>query len=243
MLAFAGAAAIGALALQTSSGRTMTSWWILHIGLSSERVIPLAGLGVAIALSRGRYVVVASIAFLLGVALGMLFQDRYLVLMAGVPGAKTHLFLTGPFSAVAAGLLLIIPARARLWVLPFAAMLIGAMLGVATMLTDPDLPDPAIPLIAVLIALWIMAIIGLSGHAFWLGWFPIAARILGSWLIAIGLLLGGTAIATKPPVPLPPPSQAPLDDGRSKAHHFEPLVPEFDRSRDHSGSGARTLLP
>ncbi|PZV40447.1 hypothetical protein [Mesorhizobium kowhaii] len=221
----------------------MTSWWILNSGLSLERVIPLAGLGVAIALVRARHAVVASMTFLLGAALGMLFQDQYLALMAGVPGATTHLFLTGPFSAVAAGLLLIIPARARPWVLPFAAMLIGAMLGVATMLTDPTLPDPAIPLIAVLIALWIMAIIGLSGHAFWLEWFPIAARILGSWLIAIGLLLGGTAIATKPPMLAPPPSQAPLDDGLTNARPFETPLPEFDRPRDRSKSGARTLLP
>lgn len=221
----------------------MTSWWILNSGLSLERVVPLAGLGVAIALVRGRHVVVAPMTFLLGVALGMLFQDQYLALMAGVPGATTHLFLTGPFSAVAAGLLLIIPARARLWVLPSAAMLIGVMLGVATMLTDPTLPDPAIPLIAALIALWIMAVIGLSGHAFWLGWFPVAARILGSWLIAIGLLLGGTAIATKPPVPPPPPSQAPLDDGRANARRSEPFLPEFDRPRDQSRSGARTFLP
>jgi hypothetical protein len=221
----------------------MTSWWVLNSGLSPERVMPLAGLGVAIALVRARHAVVASMTFLLGVALGMFFRDQYLALMTDVPGAATHLFLTGPFSTVAAGLLLVIPARARLWILPFAAMLIGAMLGVATMLTDPTLPDPAIPLIAALIALWIMAVIGLIGHAFWLGWFPIAARILGSWLIAIGLLLGGTAIATKPPAPLPPPPQAPLDDGPAKTRHFETPIPEFDRPRDHSGSGARTLLP
>jgi len=242
LLALVGAAAIGALALETQSGRTVTSWWILNSGLSPERIIPLAGLGVAIALARGRHVVVAPVAFLLGVALGMLFRDRYLALMAGVPGATTHLFLTGPVSALAAGLLLIMPARLRPWVLPFAAVLIGAMLGVATTLTDPTLNDPAISLIAILIALWILAVIGLSGRAFWRAWFAIAARIVGSWLVAIGLLLGGAVIATKPPVLAPLPPLAPLTDGGANARRFETQLPGINRPGDPS-RGTRPALP
>ncbi|UVK51772.1 hypothetical protein DBIPINDM_005080 [Mesorhizobium sp. AR02] len=243
MLAIVGAAAICALALETRSERTVTSWWILNSGLSPERIIPLAGLGVAIALARGRHVVVALVTFFLGVALGMLFRDRYLALMAGVPGATTHLFLTGPLSALAAGLLLIVPARLRPWVLPFAAVLIGAMLGVATTLTDPTLNDPAISLIAMLIALWILAVIGLSGQAFWRAWFAIAARILGSWLIAIGLLLGGAVIAARHPALAPLPPQAPLTDGGANARRFETPFPEVNRPRDLSRSGARPTLP
>jgi len=243
MLALAGAAAICALALETRSERTVTSWWILNSGLSPERVVPLAGLGVAIALARGRHIVVALVTFFLGVALGMLFRDRYLALMAGVPGATTHLFLTGPLSALAAGLLLIMPARLRPWVLPFVAVLIGAMLGVATTLTDPTLNDPAISLIAILIALWILAVIGLSGQAFWRAWFAIAARILGSWLVAIGLLLGGAVVATRPPVLAPLPPQAPLTDGGTNARRFETQFPQVNRPRDLSRSGSRPTLP
>ncbi|KAA3447389.1 hypothetical protein C7I87_27820 [Mesorhizobium sp. SARCC-RB16n] len=199
----------------------------------------------AIALVRGRHVVVAPVTFLLGVVLGMLFRDRYLALMAGVPGATTHLFLTGPVSALAAGMLLLMPARARPWFLPLVAVLIGAMLGVATTLTDPTLNDPAISLIAILIALWILAVIGLSGQAFWRGWFPIAARILGSWLIVIGLLVGGAAVATRPPVlaPLPPREPLPLPEGGANARRFETPFPQVNRPRDLSGSGARRSLP
>lgn len=243
LLAVVGAAAICALALETQSERTVTSWWILNSGLSPERVIPLAGLGVAIALARGRHVVVAPVTFLLGVALGMLFRDRYLALVAGVPGASTHLFLTGPFSAIAAGLLLIMPTRLRPWVLPFAAVLIGAMLGVATTLTDPTLNDPVISLIAILIALWILAVIGLSGQAFWRAWFAIAARIVGSWLVAIGLLLGGAAIATRAPVLAPLPPRAPLTDNGANARRFETPFPGVNRPHDLSRSGARPSLP
>lgn len=241
LLAFLGVAAICVLVLETRSERSVTTWWILNSGLSAERIMPLAGLGVAIALARGRHAVVALATFLLGVVLGMLFRDRYLALMADVPGVTTHLFLTGPVSALAAGLLLILPARARLWILPVAAMLIGAMLGVATTLTDPTLHDPAISMIATLIAFWIMAAIGLSGRAFWYGWFPIAARILGSWLIAIGLLLGGAAIAAKPPVLAPLPSPPPLTEGRAK--HFETPFPGVNRQGERSRNAARPSLP
>ncbi|WP_214473906.1 hypothetical protein [Mesorhizobium sp. dw_380] len=219
----------------------MTSWWIFNSGLSLERVIPLAGLGVAIALVRSRHVVVALATFLLGVMLGIVFQDHFLALMAAVPGATTHLFLTGPVSALASGLLLIMPARLRLWVPPLATTLIGAMLGVATTLTDPTLHDPAISLIATLIGSWILAAIGLSGHAFRQSWFPIAARILGSWLIAIGLLLGGAAVAARPPVlaPLPPP----VAEGGANARRFETPFPRVDRQGDRSRSAARPVLP
>ncbi|MGX8010947.1 hypothetical protein ACVDG8_019305 [Mesorhizobium sp. ORM8.1] len=241
LLAFVGVAAICALVLKTRADRSVTEWWILNNGLSAERIMPLAGLGVAVALARGRHVVVALATFLLGVVLGIVFRDWYLALMADIPGVTTHLYLTGPVSALAAGLPLILPARARLWIFPVAAMLIGAMLGVATTLTDPTLHDPAISMIATLIALWILAAIGLSGHAFWHGWFPIAARILGSWLIAIGLLLGGAAIAAKPPVlaPLPPPP--PLTEGG--ANRFEPPFPGVNRQGDRSRNAARPFLP
>ncbi|MBZ9708850.1 hypothetical protein LB543_19200 [Mesorhizobium sp. ESP7-2] len=241
LLAFLGIASICALILETRSERTVTTWWILNSGLSAERVMPLAGLGVAIALARGRHVAVALATFLLGVVLGIAFRDRYLAIMADVPGVTTHLFLTGPVSALTAGLLLILPARVRRWILPVGAMLIGAMLGVATTLTDPTLHDPAISMIATLIGLWILAAIGLSGHAFWHGWFPIAARILGSWLIAIGLLLGGAAIASKPPVLAPPPPPASLTEGG--ANRFETPFPGINRQGDRSRNAARPSLP
>lgn len=242
MLAFVGAAAICALVWGTRSERTETTWWILNNGLSPERVMPLAGLGVAIVLMRGHQIAIALTVFVLGIALGVLFQDRYLALIDGVPGAATHLFLTGPVSALAAGLLLIMPAKARPWVLPFAATMIGAMLGVATLLTDPTLHDPTISLIATLIALWILAAIGLSGHAFWRAWFGIAARILGSWLIAIGLLLGGAVIATKPRVLPPSASQRSPGDGIAGTRRFE-TFPKVDRPRDYSQSDVRPSVP
>jgi hypothetical protein len=242
LLGFLGIAAICVLVLETRSERSLTTWWILNSGLSADRVVPLAGLGVAIALAHGRHVAVALATFLLGVVLGISFRDWYLSLMADVPGVTTHLFLTGPVSALAAGLPLILPARVRPWILPVAAMLIGAMLGVATTLTDPTLHDPAIPMIAILIALWIVAAIGLSGHAFWHGWFPIAARILGSWLIAIGLLLGGAAIAARSPVPAPlPPPPPPLTEGR--ANRLGTPFPGVMRQGERSRNALRPPLP
>jgi hypothetical protein len=98
-----------------------------------------------------------------------------------------------------------------------AAAIFGAMLGLTIKLNDPSLHEPAFTWTQVLIAFWIVAAVSLPLRTFWRGWFPIFGRVLGSWLIAIGCLYGGTLLMPKHK---PLPQIAP--------------IPEFDRP-DSSG--------
>jgi len=88
-----------------------------------------------------------------------------------------------------------------------AALIFGAMLVLTTRLTDPSLHEFAFTLAALLVAAWIVVAVSLTLRAFWRGWFPVFGRILGSWLIAIGLLSGGASLVpprtSTPPPPLP----------------------------------------
>jgi hypothetical protein len=59
-------------------------------------------------------------------------------------------------------------------------------------------------------AFWIVAAVCLTVRAFRQPWFDIPGRILGSWLIAIGLLYGGASLVPRRTPAAPPrPLQAP----------------------------------
>ena len=121
-------------------------------------------------------------------------HDWLLAVLYNVPKVPKHLFLTGPISYLVIGLAL--APGARLCLAPAGGRdLAGAMLSLAIMLTDPSLHDPFYTWTPVLAAFWIVAAVALTLHAFRRRWFPIFGRILGSWLIAIGLLYGGASLA------------------------------------------------
>jgi hypothetical protein len=176
--------------------------WILTDVFAPERVLPLIGLGVACGLVRMRIFAATLLLFVLGIVVGSAGQDWLLWVLYNVPEAPTHLFLTGPISCLAIGLALVPGARLLAWLLPVGSIIVGAMLSLAIMLTDPSLHDPAFTWTPLLAAFWIVAAISLTLRAFRQDWFPIFGRILGSWLLAIGLLYGGAELA---PVFRPPP--------------------------------------
>ena len=105
------------------------------------------------------------------------------------------------------------------------------MLGLVIRLMDPSLHEPAYTWTPVLIAFWIIVAVSLTIRAFWRGWFPIFARIFGSWLLAIGLLYGGAMLVTK----RQPPPAAPLP---ARSPNFNRSFPDFDRSQDQPGPDA-----
>jgi hypothetical protein len=80
---------------------------------------------------------VATMATALGVAGGLLAEDRLLRVLDIVPGAATHLFLTVPIGYLATGAALVASARWREWLAPICAVIFGAMLGLTIKLTDP----------------------------------------------------------------------------------------------------------
>jgi hypothetical protein len=135
---------------------------------------------------------------------------------------------------------------------PAAALVIGAMLAIAIKLVDPSFHDPNFLRGAIAASVWLVATIALTCRLCDRPWFRIAIRIVGSWLIAIGLMLGAAillprpSIATAPqPVPqsgeasgppppgppapgpsaLRPPDAGPLDPARRPRDAQRPQVP------------------
>jgi hypothetical protein len=238
-LAAFGAIAVAAIALSPSTGQSTLAWWILNSALAPVRVLPLLGLGVLLALAERWRIFAALLIFGVSITAGFLAQDRFVSVMAAMPQAASHEFLTGPISCLAVGFALVPSARLRPWLLPFASAIAGAMLALAIEVTDPGLHDPTIPLAGVLIALWIVAGVSLTLRAFRREWFVVAGRILGSWLIAIGLLYGGASLVPKRGLPVPPTA------GPSKRPDMMPLpgigrtFPGGGRPDDQMGPGGQ----
>jgi hypothetical protein len=214
--------------------------WTLTETLAPVRVLPLIGLAAAFALIGARAAIVALLLFAAGIAAGLIATDRMLAILDMVPRAATHLFFVGPISYLAAGAALVVSVRWRTWLTPPAALIFGAMLALTVKLTDPSLHEPAYTWTPVLIAFWIIAAVTLSLRAFRRGWFAIFGRILGSWLLAIGLLYGGAALVP-PKRPPPPPAMAlPPAPGAERAI---PGLPEPEQPEPFPGGGERFKQP
>jgi hypothetical protein len=227
-----GLIAVAALTLFQALSESPLTRWILTETLAPGRVLPLIGLGAAFGLIGVRVLIAALLLFAFGIAGGLFAEDRLLWMLDTVPHAATHLFLTGPISYLAAGAALVSSARLRSYVAPAAAAIFGAMLGLTVKLTDPSLHEPAFTWMPTLIAFWIVAAVSLPLHAFWRGWFPIFGRILGSWLLAIGLLYGGASLVPKrdqlpPAIAMPGSSRSVPDSERTIPGLPEPTEPGY----------------
>ncbi|HTO84062.1 MAG TPA: hypothetical protein VMQ73_17615, partial [Methylomirabilota bacterium] len=139
------------------------------------------------------------------------------------PDSTWRLGFIGPLACVAAGLVLAPGPLLRVVLAPLAAAFCGAALGFLIAFHDPSLGDPRFAIGAAAAGLCVMAAPVVVLPWFGRGWLRIGGRILASWLIAIGLLLGGSKyvaqqraaqpLATAPPPPppayQPPPVNAP----------------------------------
>jgi hypothetical protein len=225
-LAALGILSIAAIALLPGLGDSPLGRWTLTETLAPVRTLPLVGLAAAFALISARTAIAALLLFALGIAGGLVVQDRLLAILDLVPRAATHLFFTGPISYLAAGAALVASARWRTWLTLPAALIFGAMLALTITMTDPSLHEPAYTWTPVLIAFWIVAAVTLTLRAFRLGWFTIFGRILGSWLLAIGLLYGGASLV--PPKRQPPPPAMALPPAAPGAERVIPGLPVPD---------------
>jgi hypothetical protein len=197
--------ALGTVALLPAANASPLARWILSDVLAPERMLPLVGLGVAFGLLGVRPLLAALLLCAFGVAAGLLAENQLLQLLDRVPQAATHLFFAGPIAFLAIGAALATGARMWSWLAPLAALIVGAMLALVVRMTDPSLHDPLYTWMPLLIAAWIVAALALTLRAFRRRWFAIFARILGSWLLAIGLLYGGASLLLQRVAPLPPP--------------------------------------
>jgi hypothetical protein len=238
-----GAAVIGAIVLRPASESPL-AWWIMNSALTPQRLLPLFGLGVALALVPFAAFGFGLAFFCAGVTVGFGGYQHLLDALLRLPHSALHQFLTGPIAAVAVGLALIAGKRLRPWVLSPAAFITGIMAAVAIVAADPSLNSLTNRYAGVLIAAWIIGATSLTLQAFRRGWFMIAGPILGSWLVAIGLLYGGLAMLPKrvpPLVSMPSPSiMPPLEPFTgSRGHSIEPAPDGFDDlSRPRGGINA-----
>jgi hypothetical protein len=76
--------------------------------------------------------------------------------------------------------------------LPVVAIIEGTMLSLAVFLTDLSLHNSLFVWTPPLAAILITGAVALTLQAFRRGWLAIFGRIFGSWLVAVGLLYGGT---------------------------------------------------
>lgn len=213
-LAIIGAAAIALIVLPPAAAESPLAWWIVNSALTPERLLPLLGFGAALTLVRPRSALAALLLFSVGIAFGFVEHKELLDPLTKMPQAATQHFLTGPIASIAVGLALIPPARWRAAVLPLSALVAGCMLALAIVVTDPTLNDPTNRIAGVTIGFWVVVVIMLTLRAFHRPWFAVFSRILGSWLIAIGLLYGAVALMPRkaPPPPPPIPDLNPLPD-------------------------------
>jgi hypothetical protein len=212
------------------------AYWILTSALSPAWVMPLVGFGVALALAGWRTRTAAFLLFAVGMAAGFLAKQQILAVELDIP--TEYLSLTSPVSALAVGLALAAGARVRPLLLPAAALIVGVMQAIAIELSDFTVDDPAIPLSGMLVTAWIVVAVWLTLRAFRQDWFIIGSRILGSWLLAIGVLYGGALLApirTAPPPPPPPPPATPASP--RTAPNVEPLFPDAGRPGGGPGLG------
>jgi hypothetical protein len=245
ILMAAGAAAIVGIKLHPATSRSLWEDGALFFALGYDRCLPVLGFGCALAQAKPRWAAPSVVLLVLGLAWGLSSED-WLVSLAGNSAERWTLLLliTGPLSCLIAGITLVAPDRLRDAGLVPAALLLGAILGVAVKLNDPGLEDVRFASAAVVAALWLAAAVFLTWRLLERPWFRIAGRIFASWLIAIGLMLGGAMLAPRhaarvAPAPVEPPpateSAAPPEPGGSfptlESPQLPPDSPDFDPLR------------
>jgi len=221
VLLIAGAALL-VLLLRPPGERGLTGDGAAYAIAAYDLVLALVGLGVSTAqLSRWAAVFVF-VAFAAGIPFGIGSEHRAAAQLTLTPDSARQLSFLGPLACVAAGLALVPGGWLRAAVAPVAAVCCGAVLGVLTAFHDPSLGDPRFAAGAAAAGLCVMAAPVVVLPWFKRGWLRIGGRILASWLIAIGLLLGGSkyvvqqraaqpvAVVPQPaPTYQPPPVNAP----------------------------------
>src|SRR5262249_28723152 len=151
---------------------------------------------------------------LLGLWLGFEYRDALINAVLSGAATRVRLGLPGPVSCLAAGVALAASPRVRAWLLPPAALVMGAMLAIGIKLVDPSFQDLDFLRGALAASLWLVAAVALTVHLVSARWLGVAVRILGSWLIAIGLMLTVSILVPRPAIGAAPPQPA-QGSGRS----------------------------
>lgn len=202
--------------------------WPLASVFTAERLLPLLGLGILIGQLPRKASSFAIVLLLAGIALGFVFREKFYELMAPVPGAAANMFLAGPIACLLIGVPLVLPRGIRPWLALPLLVPAGAVLAIAGLLGDVTLHARSYLPSALAAEVWIVAGMALLAAAFRQGWAMIGARILASWLIAIGFLYGGAHLAAKQNGLVPPPFPVSVETGEFAG--FETVLEQLDRA-------------
>ncbi|MEX1663024.1 hypothetical protein AB4874_15420 [Thioclava sp. 15-R06ZXC-3] len=222
----AGLGTLIALALLPVAQRGEVGAWLIRDALAVERLFPLFGFGIALALVPKRSAQIACVLWGIGLATGFALRIEMMAALQQIPGAITHHFLTMPISAIAIGATLALGRTPRPVLILPAALILGAMYALATKLSDPSYGGkPWVSLAGVALGVWLIGAVALSLRSWRAEWFEIAGRIIGSWLVAIGVLYGGVALMGNK---LKPKNVPPQNAASENAPAAQSAVPEAD---------------
>jgi hypothetical protein len=221
-----GLAAVAAMFLHDASHRSLFEEGVLSVVLSVDRALPIVGLGLALSVAGPGEGASGALLFALSVFLGFASREWLYAMIAGGPAALGRFRLIGPLACLAVGVALAAPRWIRRWVLAPAAVGLGVLLALAADISDPGVHQAGFPLGAIAAILWLVSAVALTGRRFARPWLGTAVRIFGSWLIAIGLLLGGVALAPRPGPGKSPPVYTPQPPGSTGESPF-PGRPDF----------------
>lgn len=186
----AGLAVILIAAAKLEPDRYILELGLLYVATRFEQALPLVGLGFALGGVRGRPAAASAAIFALAVPLGGLVANNIAAAIAGGVDLVPTLALFAPAVCVVTGAALAVPRRLRALLLPVAALMSGVVLGMLVNLSDPTREETVFALGAVAGGVWLVAAPWLIRRQLEQAWLEIAGRIFGSWLVAIGVLLG-----------------------------------------------------
>jgi hypothetical protein len=166
--------------------RSFFQWGIFQLTITYDQAIPLFALGAALSRQpRLRGLIILSIFFA--------------AFCLGLFGRSAFLPMIGPFSLIIAGVSLIIPRRADLWAIPLATAILAFAVAMTISFDAPPADDwLAYVSGASLSGVWLLTLAFFIWHALPRAWLMVATPIIGSWLIAIGLMLLGAALISRP---------------------------------------------
>ncbi|MCJ8237774.1 hypothetical protein [Peteryoungia algae] len=194
-----------------------------------DLVLAMLGLSVAIGMAGRRSEVLSiALAFVGAVAPMLLFFDPIFHTILQSPLGH-ELFLIAPVAVMLSGLTLWLPAGMRRFAAPLAAAVVGFSLSLFIGLDDFGIGIKEFASSAVLGALWILMVPGLMLRPFLGAWLTIPARIIGSWLMVIAVIVTVSLYVPFSPdaPPLPDPS-LPEDGITLDAPTLLPLDPAFE---------------
>jgi hypothetical protein len=190
----AGSLTLAAVLLRLHSDRGSLDVGLLYAVSRYDQTLPLLGLGLALAQTTTGLCLLNLLIFAAAIPAGGLFAAWLAAATTNPLLPLGYVLALGPSGSVVTGLVLVAPAALRRWMLPFAALLCGAGLGLVVDIAGATPQELRFAAGAILAGCWILSVPILLWRGFARNWFPIAARIFGSWLIAVGAMLGALVL-------------------------------------------------